>query len=93
MKSMHELADKEWLTQCLWTGAIRSHGAAAAALVGSPEEVAAAILEYSNAGVTQFILSGWPKLEEMIFFGRHVIPLVRSKEPLAANMFAGHQTA
>lgn len=88
MRAMHELAETEWLTPCLWTGAIRTHGAAAAALVGSPEEVAGALIEYVQAGVTQFILSGWPKLEEMVFFGREVIPLVRKYESAPASAAA-----
>jgi alkanesulfonate monooxygenase SsuD/methylene tetrahydromethanopterin reductase-like flavin-dependent oxidoreductase (luciferase family) len=48
--------------------------------VGSPEEVAGAFIEYRRIGVTQFIISGWPKLEEMIIFGRDVLPLIRQKE-------------
>ena len=31
-------------------------------------------------GVTQFIISGWPKLDEMVIFGREVLPLVRDAE-------------
>jgi alkanesulfonate monooxygenase len=80
MKAVHEMANEEWLSRCLWTGAVRSHGAAAIALVGAPDEIAAAILEYGRAGVSQFILSGWPKLEEMRFFASHVLPLVREGE-------------
>jgi len=30
--------------------------------------------------VTQFIIAGWPKLEEMMIFGREVLPLVRELE-------------
>jgi len=74
------LAENEWLTPYLWTGAVRTFGAPALALVGTPAEVASAIMEYSRIGLTQFILSGWPKLEEMIRFGRDVIPRVREME-------------
>jgi alkanesulfonate monooxygenase len=49
-------------------------------LVGTPEELAEAFLEYKRIGVTQFIISGWPKLEEMHIFGREVIPRIRSAE-------------
>jgi alkanesulfonate monooxygenase len=77
---LFELADTEWLTPYLWTGAVRSHGAPAVALVGSASEIASAIIEYKNVGVSQFIISGWPKLEEMLFFGKEVLPLVREKE-------------
>ncbi len=70
----------EWLKPYLWMGAVNTHGAATVCLVGSPEEIAEAIMEYKKLGVSQFILSGWPKLEEMVFFGKHVLPLVRKKE-------------
>jgi alkanesulfonate monooxygenase len=80
MNDLYRRAEEEWLAPTLWAGAVRTHGAAAIALVGSPEEVAAAILEYKRAGVSQFIFSGWPKVESMEFFGREVLPLVRRME-------------
>lgn len=80
MKSVYELAESQWLTPYLWAGAVRTYGAPALALVGTPEDVAAGLIEYGRAGVTQFILAGWPKLEEMIYFGREVLPLVRRME-------------
>lgn len=80
MKKSFALAEKKWLTPTLWTGAIRTHGAPAACLVGDPDQVAAALLDYKRVGVSQFILSGWPKLEEMLFFGNEVIPRVRALE-------------
>ena len=48
--------------------------------MGSPEEVASALLDYKKIGVSQFIFSGWPKLDEMVYFGKTVLPLVRQKE-------------
>jgi alkanesulfonate monooxygenase len=74
------LAQTEWLAPGLWAGAVPVLGAAALALVGTPEEVAAAILRYADIGVGQFILSGWPKREAMIAFCREVLPLVRRGE-------------
>jgi len=76
----YALAENEWLNPWLWTGAVRSYGAPAVALVGSFEEVAQALIDYARVGVTQFILSGWPKLDEMILFGREVLPRVRKLE-------------
>jgi alkanesulfonate monooxygenase len=77
-------AENEWLTPYLWTGAVRTFGAPSLALVGTPAEVASAIMEYGKVGLTQFILSGWPKLDEMIRFGRDVIPRVREMERAGA---------
>jgi hypothetical protein len=36
-------------------------------------------MEYKEIGVTQFIIAGWPKLDEMMIFGREVLPLVRER--------------
>jgi alkanesulfonate monooxygenase len=80
MKEVDEMAGEEWLSPVLWTGAVRSHGAATLALVGTPDEIASAIMEYAHIGVSQFIFSGWPKLDEMRFFGSHILPLVRERE-------------
>jgi alkanesulfonate monooxygenase len=79
-KQAYQRGDTEWLTPTLWTGAVRVQGPTAIALVGSPEEVASAILDYKAIGISQFILSGWPKLEEMVYFGQAVLPVIRQKE-------------
>ena len=72
----------DWLSQSLWTGLVTSYGASAMTLVGTPEELTEAFLEYKRIGVTQFIIAGWPKLDEMVIFGREVLPLLRSAERL-----------
>ena len=76
IRSLHQSSD--WLTDCLWTGAARTHGPASIALVGSPAQIASALLDYHKIGITQFIISGWPKLESMDFFSREILPLVRA---------------
>jgi alkanesulfonate monooxygenase len=83
ISAAYELAESEWLTPYFWTGAVRYIGPTAVALVGAPDDIANALMEYRSVGVSQFILSGWPKLEEMIRFGREVLPLVREKEASA----------
>jgi len=70
-------AAEEWPLPWLWTGAVRAYGAMMVAIVGSYDEVAGALREYRAAGVTQFILSGSPKLEEMRIFGGEVMPRLR----------------
>lgn len=75
-----QAADAEWLSPYLWMGAVRTHGPATVCLVGSPEDLSDVFIQYKKVGVSQFILSGWPKREEMIYFGRAVLPLVREKE-------------
>jgi alkanesulfonate monooxygenase len=66
-----------WLSECLWNGAVKSHGAPAIALVGNPQQIANAIQQYQAIGVSQFIFSGWPQFEEMSIFGQQVLPLLR----------------
>ena len=83
-----ESKESEWLTPNLWTGAIPYLGAPAIALVGSSEEIASAIWEYREAGVTQFLFMGWPDLEEMTFFGREVLPLIRKKERDGESLYS-----
>ena len=75
----------DWATGTLWTGAVPVLGAPAIALVGSAREIAGALLEYKEIGVTQFLFTGWPDLDEMTFFGREVLPLVRAREALTAG--------
>ncbi|HKP02676.1 MAG TPA: LLM class flavin-dependent oxidoreductase [Chthoniobacterales bacterium] len=78
----------EWATSTLWTGAVKVLGAPAIALVGSAEEIAASLLAYKAIGVTQFLFTGWPDLEEMVFFGQEILPRVRASErcePAAAS--------
>ena len=72
--------DVGWLNRNLWAGLVPYYGSSAITLVGSPDDLANALLEYKRIGVTQFIIAGWPKLEEMMIFGREVIPLVREAE-------------
>lgn len=72
--------DVGWMNRHLWAGLVPYYGSSAITLVGSPQDLAEAFLEYKQIGVTQFIIAGWPKLDEMMIFGREVIPLVRKAE-------------
>jgi alkanesulfonate monooxygenase len=63
----------------LWAGVGLVRGGAGTALVGSHEEVAALIDEYHSLGFDEFILSGYPHLEEAYWFAEGVLPLLRAK--------------
>jgi len=78
--AMAEETQSDWLTPWLWTGAVPYLGAPAVALVGSYDEVAEAILEFKDAGITQFLFMGWPDLEEMHRFASEVRPRVEARE-------------
>jgi alkanesulfonate monooxygenase len=69
-----------WMNRSLWAGLVPYYGSSAITLVGSPAELTEAFMAYKKIGVTQFIIAGWPKLEEMQIFGREVLPLVREAE-------------
>ncbi|MER6006206.1 LLM class flavin-dependent oxidoreductase [Nonomuraea angiospora] len=58
----------------LWAGIGLVREGAGTALVGSYDEVAALLREYAAAGVDEFVLSGWPHLEEAYRVGEHVLP-------------------
>ena len=73
-------SENGWLSQSLWAGLVPHYGPVWTALVGTPEEIAGALLEYKAIGVTQFIMSGWPEIDEVTNFGRYVLPLVREGE-------------
>jgi alkanesulfonate monooxygenase len=70
----------QWLNRSLFTGFVRYYGPVWTTLIGSPREVAGAFLAYKEIGVTEFILSGWPEIDEVDRFGRDVLPLVRERE-------------
>jgi alkanesulfonate monooxygenase len=58
----------------LWAGVGLLRGGAGTALVGSFTEVADLIEEYADLGISEFVLSGYPHLEEAYWFGEGVLP-------------------
>ncbi|RJO76687.1 LLM class flavin-dependent oxidoreductase [Nocardia panacis] len=63
----------------LWAGIGLVRGGAGTALVGSHDEVAARILEYHALGLDEFVLSGYPHLEEAYWFGEGVLPRLAAR--------------
>jgi alkanesulfonate monooxygenase len=63
----------------LWAGVGLGRGGAGTALVGSHLEVADRIEEYADLGISEFVLSGYPHLEEAYWFGEGVLPLLRQR--------------
>ncbi|TXH23402.1 MAG: LLM class flavin-dependent oxidoreductase [Mycobacterium sp.] len=67
----------------LWAGIGLVRGGAGTALVGSHEQVADRIAEYHELGLDEFILSGYPHLEEAFTFGEGVVPILAERGLLA----------
>ncbi|WP_318215587.1 LLM class flavin-dependent oxidoreductase [Streptomyces sp. SCL15-6] len=63
----------------LWAGIGLVRGGAGTALVGSHEEVAERIEEYASLGIEEFVLSGYPHLEEAYWFGEGVLPRLAAR--------------
>ncbi|HEY1570270.1 MAG TPA: LLM class flavin-dependent oxidoreductase [Pseudonocardiaceae bacterium] len=89
--SMYQMADNDsaWVTRYLWTGAVPYLGAPAISLVGSADDIVRAIFEYRDVGVTEFLFTGFPDLEQMRFFAAEVLPRVRERERQSAASPAG----
>jgi alkanesulfonate monooxygenase len=67
------------LDKRLWTGMAALTGAKgnSTSLVGTPEQVADAMLDYYDLGVSTFLIRGFDPLEDAIDYGKVLIPRVR----------------
>jgi alkanesulfonate monooxygenase len=84
MRALHDSGDRRQLRELevypnLWAGVGLVRGGAGTSLVGSHEEVADLIEEYANVGISEFILSGYPHLEEAYWFGEGVLPILERR--------------
>ncbi|MET8679487.1 LLM class flavin-dependent oxidoreductase [Streptomyces sp. NPDC004647] len=91
MRELHADFRADWNLRDLeiypnvWSGIGLLRGGAGTALVGSHEEVADRIEEYAALGIEEFILSGFPHLEEAYWVGEGVLPQLR-RRGLAAEI-------
>lgn len=76
--------DQHRVTERLWNGISTVRVNCGTAIVGTPEQVADELMGYWDLGVDEFILSGYPHVEESVRVARDVIPLV--KEQIAAKV-------
>ena len=67
--------------RCLWTPLAAAIGGAgnSTALVGTPETVAQALLDYIDIGVTTLLIRGYDPYDDAVDYGRQLIPLVREE--------------
>ena len=66
-------------TKYLWNGISSVRVNCGTALVGDLEQVSEELLEYWKLGIDEFILSGYPHLEECRRVSRELLPLVKRK--------------
>ncbi|MER8465457.1 LLM class flavin-dependent oxidoreductase [Mesorhizobium sp. M1396] len=68
------------LDKRLWTEIAALTGASgnSTSLVGTPDQVAEAMLDYYDLGVTTFLIRGFDPLEDAFHYGRDLIPRVRT---------------
>ncbi len=78
------------LDKRLWTGmaALTNASGNSTSLVGTPDQVAEAMLDYYDLGISTFLIRGFDPLVDSIQYGRELIPRVRAL--VAARDAAGH---
>ena len=91
-------AQGDRLDKRLWTKMATLSGGRwnSTALVGTPEQVADALVDYHELGVTTFLIRGFDPLEDAIDYGRALIPLTRElvgKRLAAKRLAARHPVA
>jgi alkanesulfonate monooxygenase len=75
------LADREDVYDtCLWTATAAASGAPgnSTALVGTPDEVAEALVAYYDLGVGSLLIRGYDPLPDAVAYGEDLIPRVRA---------------
>jgi alkanesulfonate monooxygenase len=72
-------AEAEVHDTCLWTALAVATGASgnSTALVGTPETVAKAMLEYYKLGATTLLIRGYDPRPDAVRYGEELIPLLR----------------
>lgn len=65
---------------CLWTATAAASGAQgnSTALVGTPDEVAEALVAYYDLGVRSLLIRGYDPLPDAVAYGEELIPRVRA---------------
>jgi alkanesulfonate monooxygenase len=71
--------EREVHDERLWFGVTRltGPGGNSSALVGTPEQVAQALMRYREVGVDTVLIRGFDPLEDVVDWGRELIPRIR----------------
>jgi alkanesulfonate monooxygenase len=81
--------------RCLWTPIAAATGARGntTALVGTPVQVAEALLDYYDAGATTLLIRGFDPLNDVVQWGQELLPLVRAAVARRDRLAATHADA
>ena len=79
-KRLMSFADQDIHDERLWMPIARATGALGntSCLVGTPEQVAEAILKYYMLGVDSFLIRGFDPFNDTVEFGRELIPRIKA---------------
>ena len=72
-----QVVEDHRVDQHLWNGISTVRVNCGTALVGTPEQIAQELLGYWRLGIDEFILSGYPHLEECHRAAEALIPLTK----------------
>ena len=88
-------AEREVHDERLWMKVANLTGAAgnSTALVGTPEQVAEAMLRYCDLGITTLLLKGFDPVPDAIEFGKELIPLVREGADASLRRLSTHDVS
>ncbi len=77
----------------LWTGIAQLVGGGhnSTALVGTPEQVADALLDYYDLGVRNFLIRGFDPLNDAADYGRALLPIAREKAAPGVQWRSAHR--
>ena len=70
--------EDDFVEPMLWTGIGRARSGCGAAIVGNPQQIIEKMNRYMDMGVRAFILSGYPLIEECEYFGKLVLPHLKT---------------
>jgi alkanesulfonate monooxygenase len=80
-KRIYDMAlNQDVYDSCLWMGVAKATGALGntSCLVGTPETVANAIVEYYKLGVSSILIRGFDPFNDTLEFGAELIPRIRA---------------
>lgn len=77
-KNRDNADDEGFIEPHLWTGVGRARSGCGAALVGTPDQIMGEIEEFRKMGIRAFIFSGYPHIQECEYFGKLVLPELKT---------------